>query len=94
MNAPAQIEVPERKKANESKTRLKCERPIGPKDVAPWKRRTKTKQNASTKKHDEQQAPVEAHIEQQTPGDVQNEQISLKEAKVPENCFNKLCAQK
>ena len=46
MNAPARIEVPERQKTNESKTRLKRGRPIGSKDVAPRNRRRKAKKNA------------------------------------------------
>ena len=65
---------------------MKHGRPIGSKDVAPQKRRTKANQNAPIKEHDEQRSPVEAHIEQQTPEEVQKEQISLEEAKVPENC--------
>ena len=85
VNAPARIEAPEGHKANESKTCLKRGRPIGSKDVAPWKRRTKTKQNALAEEHDEQRTPVEAHIEQQTPEEVKSEQISPKEAKAPEN---------
>ena len=85
MNAPALIKVPEGQKENESKTRLKCGRPIGSKDVAPKNMRTKAKQNAPVEEHDEQRTPVEAHIEQRTPEKVKNEQASLEEAKVPEN---------
>ena len=86
VNAPARIEDPGGHKANESKTRLKRGRPIGSKDVAPWKRRTKAKQNAPADEHGEQRATIEAHIEQQTLEEVQNEQISLEEAKALENC--------
>ena len=86
MNAPARIEVPEGHIANESKTRLKRGRPIGSKDVALRKRRTKAKQNAHVEENDEQRALVEAHIEQQTPEVVQNGQISPEKAKVLENC--------
>ena len=85
VNAPAWIKVPEGQKENESKTRLKCGKPIGSKDVAPRKMRTKAKQNAPVEEHDEQRTPVEAHIEQRTPEEVKNEQTSLEEAKVPEN---------
>ena len=67
VNALAWIEIPEEQKANESKTRLKHGRPIGSKDIAPQKRRTKAKKNVPIKEHDEQRTPVEAHIEQQTP---------------------------
>ena len=70
VNALARIEVLEGEKANESKTRLKYGRPIRSKDVAPRKRRAKSKQNALV---DEQRTPVEAHIEQQTPEEVKNE---------------------
>ena len=77
VNALARIEIPEGQKANESKTRLKHGRPIGSKDVAPGKRRTKAKQNAPVEEHDEQRTPIEAHIEQQTPEEVKNEQISI-----------------
>ena len=85
VNAPARIKVPEEQKANESKTCLKHGRPIGSKDVAPRKRRTKAKQNAPVGEHDEQRTLVEVHIEQKTPEYVKNKQISPEEAKVPEN---------
>ena len=39
-NAPARINVLEGQLSNESKIRLKRGRPIGSKDVTPWKRRT------------------------------------------------------
>ena len=64
VNAPTRIEVPEGHKENESKTCLKCGRPIGSKDVAPQKRRAKAKKNAPAEEHDEQRPPVEAHCEQ------------------------------
>ena len=85
VNALARIEVPEGQKENESKTLLKYERPIGQKDLAPQKRRTKAKKNAPVEEHDEQQTPVEAHIEQQTFEKVKNEQLSPKETKILEN---------
>ena len=85
MNALARIEVPQGQIENESKTLLKYRRPIGLKDLAPQKRRTKAKQNAPVEEHDEQRTPVEAHIEQQTLEKVKNEQISQKEAKILEN---------
>ena len=64
---------------------MKYGRPIGLKDLAPQKRRTKAKQNVLVEEHDEQRTPVEAHIEQQTLEKVKNEQISPKEAKIHEN---------
>ena len=64
---------------------MKRGRPIGSKDVASRKKRTKAKQNAPIEEHDEQQTPVEAHIEQQTLEEVKNEQISPEEVKVLEN---------
>ena len=74
VNASARIEVLEGQKENESKTSLKRGRPIGSKDIAPRKRRTKEKQNAPAEEHDELRTLVEAHIEQQTPEEVKNEQ--------------------
>ena len=85
VNALARIEVLEGHKENESKTHLKRGRPIGSKDVAPRKKRTKAKQNAPVEENDEQRTLVEAHIEQQIPEKVKNKQISPKEAKIPEN---------
>ena len=85
VNAPARIEVPRRQKENESKTRLKRGRLIGSKDVPPYKRRTKAKQNAPAEEHDEQRTLAEAYIEQKTLEEVKNEQISPEEAKVLEN---------
>ena len=82
VNAPTRIEVLEGQKANESKTSLKRGRPIGSKDVAPRKRRTKAKQNAPLEEHDEQLTPIEAHIEQQTSEEVKNEQTLPEEVKV------------
>ena len=64
---------------------MKRGRPIGSKDIASWKWRTKAKQNALIEEHDEQRTPVEAHIEQQTPEEVKNEQTSSEEVKVLEN---------
>ena len=85
VNALARIEVPQGQKENESKPLLKYGRPIGLKDLAPQKRRTKANQNALVEEHDEQRTPVEAHIEQQTLEKVKNEQISPKDANMPEN---------
>ena len=67
VNAPKWIEVLEGQKENEFKTCLKRGRPIGSKEVAPQKRRTKAKINAPAEEHDEQQAPVEAYGEQRAP---------------------------
>jgi hypothetical protein len=52
-NNPARIEVPEGQliniAANESKTCLKCGRPVGAKDKIPQKRKTQEKQIATPK---------------------------------------------
>ena len=42
-NTPAQIDVPIRQLTNESKIRLKRDRPVGSKDITPQKRRTQEK---------------------------------------------------
>ena len=42
-NIPARIDVPIGQLTNESKIRLKCDRPVGSKDVTPWNRRTQEK---------------------------------------------------
>ena len=42
-NTPARIDVPVGHLINESKIRLKHGRPVGSKDVTPWKRRTQEK---------------------------------------------------
>ena len=43
------------------------------------------KQNAHVEAFDEQEALVEAYIEQKNPEDVQNKELALEDAKVPEN---------
>ena len=42
-NTPAQIDVPVGQLTNESKIRLKRGRPVGSKDVTPWKKKTHEK---------------------------------------------------
>ena len=65
-NVPARVDITEGQKAFESKTRSKCGRPIGSKDITPRKRRTNGKQND----HEE------SNIENQIPEEIQNEQIA------------------
>ena len=65
-NVPARVDITEGQKAYESKTRSKRERPIGSKDITPWKRRTNGKQND----HEE------SNIENQIPKKIQHEQIA------------------
>ena len=64
VNAPTQIDVPERQLANESKICLKLGRPIGSKDITPGNRRTHKKISASREANIEQKAPIEAYGEQ------------------------------
>ena len=42
-NTPVRIDVPVRQLTNESKIRLKCDKPVSSKDVTPQKRRTQEK---------------------------------------------------
>ena len=72
-NVPARVDITQ--KAYESKTRSKCGRPIGSKDITPRKRRTNGKQDD----HEE------SNIEKQIPKEIQNEQIAPEEVHVPEN---------
>ena len=51
-NASIQTNVPEGKLANESKIRLKRERPIGSKDVTPRNMRTQMRIDTSEEVHD------------------------------------------
>ena len=62
-NVPARVDITEGQKAFESKTRSKCERPIGSKDITPRKRRTNEKQSD----HEE------SNIENKIPEEIQNE---------------------
>ena len=98
-NALARINVHEGPLANDSKIRLKRGRPIGSKDVTPRKRRTqmridtlkevhdkkKKKKRAPIEAFDKQKAIVEAYIEQKTLEGIQNKELALEEAQVPEN---------
>ena len=43
VNTPARIDVPIGQLTNESKIHLKCGRPVGSKDVTPWKKKTHEK---------------------------------------------------
>ena len=74
-NVPTRVNITERQKAFESKTRSKRGRPIGSKDITPRKQRTNGKQND----HEE------SNIENQIPEEIQNEQIAPEEVQVPEN---------
>ena len=65
-NVPARVDITERQKAYESKTRSKRGRPIGSKDITPRNRRTNGKQND----HEE------SNIENKIPEEIQNEQIA------------------
>ena len=60
-NNPAQINVPERQLANESKIRLKHGRPIGSKDITPRNRRIQKRIDTPKEIHDKQKALVEAY---------------------------------
>ena len=102
-NARAWINVLEGQLANESKIRLKRERPIFSKDITPWKRRTQMridipeevhdKQKASVEAFDKQKASVEAFDKQKAPIEIFGEQEALVETyieqKTPEEVRNK-----
>ena len=82
-NTPERIDVPIGKFINESKIRLKCDRPINSNDVTPRKKRTQVKHDTLEEaikmtdqfKIDKSIALEEAHIERE----------ALGEAHVPEN---------
>ena len=65
-NVPTRVNITERQKSYESKTRSKRGRPIGSKDITPRKQRTNGRQND----HEE------SNIENQIPEEIQNEQIA------------------
>ena len=103
-NAPARINVPEGPLANESKICLKRGRPIGSKDVTPWKRRRqmridtlekvhekkKKKKRAPVEAFGEQKAPVEAFDKQKAPIEVFSEQKALVEAYIEQKTPKKV----
>ena len=92
-NARAWINVLEGQLANESKIRLKRERPIFSKDVTPWKRRTQMRIDIPEEVHDKQKASVEAFDKQKAPIQIFGEQEALVETyieqKTPEEVRNK-----
>ena len=87
-NASARINVPKGQLANESKIRLKRGRIDTPEEVHDKKRapiEAFDKQKAPVEAFGEQKALIEAYIEQKTPEEVQNKELALEEAQVPEN---------
>ena len=98
-NNPAQIEVPEGQliniAANESKTRLKCGRPVGAKDKIPRKRKIQEKQVTALKEAIPMKQATNiinlskdcAHksLENESPEEGTPEELSLEEEQVPEN---------
>ena len=60
-NAPSQIDFPEGQLANESKIHPKRGKPIGSKDITPWKRRTQRRIDTLEEVHDKQKALVETY---------------------------------
>ena len=92
-NARAWINVLEGQLANESKIRLKRERPIFSKDITPWKRRTQMRIDIPEEVHDKQKASVEAFDKQKAPIEIFGEQEALVETyieqKTPEEVRNK-----
>ena len=81
-NALEQIDVLKGQLVNESKIRLKCERPISSKDTdtTPHKMRTQRKIDVHEKANIEQKAPIEAYDERNAPTEVYSEQKASIEA--------------
>ena len=98
MNALAQIDVPEGQLVNEFKMRLKCERPIGSKDITPQKRRTRRRIDTPEEVHGKRKDPIKAYEEQKAPTKAYGEQEALvkayNEQKTPEVIQNKEIAPK
>ena len=92
-NAPAWTNIPEGQLANESKIRLKCGRPIGSKDVTPWKRRTQMRIDTLKRYMKKKRALVEALDKQKALIEAFGEQEAFVEAyieqKTPEDVRNK-----
>ena len=65
-NAPVRIDVPKGQLPNESKMRLKSERPIDSKYITPRKRRTQKRIYTLEEVHDKQKVPIEAYNKQKT----------------------------
>ena len=60
-NSPTWINIPERQLANEFKIHLKCGRPIGSKDITPWKMRKLRKIGAPKEANIKQKASTKAY---------------------------------
>ena len=65
-NAPIRIDVPKGQLPNESKIRLKRERPIGSKYITSRKRRTQKRIDTLEEVHDKQKVPLQAYNKQKT----------------------------
>ena len=92
-NAPVRINIPKGQLENKSKIHLKRGRPIGSKDITPWKRKTQMRIDTPEEVHDKQKAPVEAFDKHKALEVVYGEQEALVEAyieqKTPEEVRNK-----
>ena len=76
-NALARIDVLEGQLVNESKIRLKRERPIDSKYITPRKMRKQRKVGAPEEENIKQKASVEAYGEQEVPIEAYGEQEAL-----------------
>ena len=89
-NTLARIDVPVRQLTNESKIRLKCDRPVSSKDVTPQKRRTQEKLDTLEEtikmsdqfKINKSIVLKEAQIMQKAPEEAHIEQEAPKEAHI------------
>ena len=102
VNALAQIDVPKGQLTNDSQIRLKCGRPIGSKELTPWKRTQRKigapeeayiKQKALIEAYGKRKALVETYDEQKTIAEAYSEQEppveAYNEQKTPEEIRNK-----
>ena len=76
-NTQVRIDVLERQLANEYKILLKHGKPIGLKDITPWKRRTQMRIDTPEEVHDKQKAPIDVYDKQKAPEVVYGEQEAL-----------------
>ena len=89
-NAPTRINVLEGQLANESKIRLKRERPIGSKDITPRKRRTQMRIDTLEEVHDKKRVLVEAFDKQKAPVEAFGEQEALVETYIEQKILEKV----
>ena len=89
-NTPVRIDVLEGQLVNEYKICLKRGKPIGSKDITPWKRRTQMRIDTLEEVHNKQKAPVKAYDKQKAPEVVYGEQEALVEAYIEQKIIEEV----